>query len=421
MTYLWQFLAIVVFISLSAFFSMSEMVFSSANRLRLENAAEDHVKGAKLALDIQTHFDSTLSAILVGNNLVNIATSSLGSVIAVGLWGEQWTWVMTLILTVTVIIFGETMPKIIAKKNANRLVLMLCYPIRVLSILLKPVTWIVVGLVNLVMLIIPKPRVSRSEDEAQQELQAIIETAEDEKVLAEELSDMLLSALEFDELNVREVMTARVDMEAIDMDDDWETILEIADNSHYSRLPVYRSSTDQIIGVLHLNTLYRSLALEEQVELSALITEPVYLYKTTRLPLAVSILREAHQHLGVVVDEYGGTMGIVTIEDIMEQLVGEIWDENDIVEEEIVERSLGIYELDGDMQTFEFAELMGWQEDDIEAESLTVGGLTTELHGTFPKVGDVIRLRNAEITVLAMEPRRVSRVLVKVTPENGEE
>lgn len=415
-----QVLAILIFIVCSAFFSMSEMVFSSANRLRLENAAQNNVKGAKLALNIQSHFDNTLSAILVGNNLVNIATSSLGSVIAIVLWGEEWTWVMTLLLTVAVIIFGETMPKIIAKKNANRLVLILCYPIRVLSVILKPVTLIVVGLVNLIMLLLPKPRQHRSEDEAQQELQALIETAEDEKVLEEELSDMLLSALEFDDINVREVMTARVDIEAIDVDDDRESILEIADNSHYSRLPVYRDSIDQIIGVLHLNKLYRKLVMEERVELSSLISQPVYLYKTTKLPVAVNILRAANQHMGVVVDEYGGTMGIVTIEDIMEQLVGEIWDENDIVEEEIVERSVGIYELDGDMQVFEFAELMGWPEDCIDAESVTVGGLTTELYGTFPKVGDVIILRNAQIKVLEMEPRRVSRVLVTLTPESEE-
>ncbi len=412
------YIAIVVFVALSAFFSASEMVFSSANKMRLENAAENGIPGAKLALKIVNHFDDTLSAILVGNNLVNIATSSVGSVIAITLWGEQWTWVMTLALTVTVIIFGETMPKILAKKNANRWVTILCYPVRFLSILLKPVTLIVVGLVNLIMLLLPKPNTKRSEDEAQQELQSIIETAEDEKVLDEDRSELLQAALEFDDISIQEVMTARVDMEAIDIEDDWEEILDILDNSKYSRLPVYEGRVDNILGVVHINQVYQRLVTDQITDLRPLLQEPTYLYKTTKLPLAINILRDSGQHLGIVVDEYGGTMGIVTVEDIMEALVGDIWDEKDAPEpEEVVERSSGIYELDGGMQVSDFAELLDWRESDIEAESVTIGGLTTELYGTFPQVGDTVTLRDAQIKVLEMDGLRVSRVLVTQTPE----
>ncbi len=412
-----QVLSIVIFICLSAFFSASEMVFSSANKMRLENAAEDNLPGAKLALKIINHFDDTLSAILVGNNLVNIATSSMGSVIAVTLWGEEWTWVMTLVLTITVIIFGETMPKILAKKNANRWVTLLCYPIRFLTLILKPVTFIVVGLVGLIMLLLPKPSVSRSEDEAQQELQSIIETAEDEKVLDEDQSELLQAALEFDDINVREVMTARVDMDAIDIDDDWEDILEAVEQSHYSRLPVYQDSMDNIIGILSINKLYRRLVYAEKLDLRTLLEDPVYLYKTTKLPLAMNTLRGSRQRLGIVVDEYGGTMGIVSVEDIMEELVGDIWDEKDIVEDaEVVEHSEGVYELDGDMQIYDLIELLQWKESDIDAESLTVGGLVTELYGTFPKAGDIVTIRNAEIKVLEMDGRRVDRVLVTLNP-----
>ncbi len=411
-----QVLAIIIFVCLSAFFSASEMVFSSANKMRLENAAENNLPGAKLALRIVNHFDDTLSAILVGNNLVNIATSSLGSVIAVTLWGEQWTWVMTLVLTITVIICGETIPKILAKKNANRWVTVLCYPVRFLSILLKPVTWIVVGLVNLIMLILPKPNTKRSEEEAQQELQSIIETAEDERVLDEEQSELLQAALEFDDISVREVMTARVDIEAIDIDDSWEDILEAVELSHYSRLPVYEDSIDNVIGILSINKLCRRLVYAKDLDLRTLLEEPIYLYKTTRLPAAMNTLRTSRQRLGIVVDEYGGTMGIVSVEDILEELVGDIWDEKDIVEDdEIVERSSGVYELDGDMQLYDFAELMDWKESDLDAESQTVGGFVTELYGTFPKKGDTITVRNAEIKVLQMDGRRVDRVLVTLS------
>ena len=242
------FVAVIVLIALSAFFSASEMSFSSTNKLRLENMADDEVKGAALALQIAEKFDDALSAILIGNNLVNIAMSSIGSVMAILIAGEEWTWVATLVITVLVIIFGETMPKIVAKKNANKLVLVFCYPIYALTILLKPLIWIIVGAVNLIMKLFPEKIGTRDEDEAQQELQSIIETAEDENVLDEDRSELVQNALEFGDTRVSEVMTARVDIEAVDIEDSWEELLEIAENSSYSRLPVYEDSIDNIIG-----------------------------------------------------------------------------------------------------------------------------------------------------------------------------
>jgi len=409
-----HFIAIIVLVALSAFFSCSEMVFSSANKMRLENAAEDGNANAKLALRITERFDDALSAILVGNNLVNIATSSIGSVIAVTLWGEEWTWVSTAVLTVSVIIFGETMPKIIAKKNCNRLALILCYPIRFLTIVLKPVTLIVVGLVKLIMLFLPKPQLSRDEDEAHQELQSLIETAEDENVLDEVQSEMLQAALEFKDISISEVMTARVDSVAIDIDDGLENILKQAETLTYSRLPVYEGSIDNIIGILYLNRLYRHLAVEDEVDLRSILISPIYLYKTTKLLPAINKLRSARQHLAIVTGEYGGMVGLVTLEDIMEELVGDIWDENDIdEEEEVVAHSAGVYELDGAMQMSDFIDLMDWKEDEVDAESTTVGGWTTERFGTFPKEGDSFQFMDIELTVLDMEVRRVRRVLVK--------
>lgn len=421
--------AIIICIALSAFFSCSEMVFSSANKLRLENAAENGSSAAALALKIMEKFDNTLSSILVGNNLVNIATSTLGTLILVNLIfggdadaADNWTWVSTLILTVTVIIFGETIPKIIAKKNANKLATVLCYPIRFLSIVLFPVTLIVVGLVNLIMLVLPKPKVDRDEDEAQQELLSVIETAEDENVLDEDKSELLQNALEFEDVMVMSVMTARVDITAIDIEDGWDEIMEKVAASPYSRLPVYEGSIDNIIGILYLNRLYRHLATEETVDIRSILNPPVYLYKTQKLPVAINELRSAKQHVAIVVDEYGGTFGLATMEDMLEQLVGEIWDENDIVEEdEVVEHASGIYELDGDMQMDDFAELMEWRLDDLDAESVTVGGWTIERYGTFPKEGDGFAFRNIELKVLEMDGLRVSRVMVEVKEDEAKE
>ena len=412
------FVAIIVLVCLSAFFSASEMSFSSTNKLRLENMVDDGVKGAALALKVAEKFDDALSAILIGNNLVNIAMSSIGSVMAILIAGEEWTWVSTLLITVFVIIFGETMPKIVAKKNANKFVLVVCYPIYALTLLLKPLIWVVVGLANLIMLLLPKERTVRDEEEAQQELQSLIETAEDENVLDEEQSELVQNALEFGDTRVSEVMTARVDIEAIDIEDDFEEIMEIIEASSYSRLPVYEDSIDNVIGILYLNKFYRRLTDQETVELRAMLSNPVYVYKTTKLPVALKAMRNAKQHLAIVTDEYGGTLGIVTMEDILEQLVGEIWDENDIVEEdEVVEHSNGVYELDGDMQLSDFCELMDWDEDELDAESATVGGWTIEMHGDFPKVGEGFTHDGVMLEVLEMDGLRVERVLVKKIEE----
>lgn len=407
--------AMVVMVALSAFFSASEMSFSAVNKMRLESMAEDDVRGAKLAMRVEEKFDDALSAILIGNNLVNIALSSLGSVVAILIAGEEWTWLATAVVTVVVIIFGETVPKIVAKKNASSLVRIFCYPVRFLTIVLKPAILIVVGLINLVMKVLPKEKSELDEDEAHQELQSLIETAEDENVIDEDRSELVQAALDFSDVRVSEVMTARVDIAALDADDDWETILEEVENSTFSRLPVYEDSIDNVIGVLYLNKFYRSLTEADRLNIRELLSRPIYVYKTTKLPAALNELRAAKQHLAIVTDEYGGTLGVVTIEDIMEQLVGEIWDENDIVEEdEVVERGKGVYELDGDMQMSDFIELMGWKEDDLEAESATVGGWTTEMYGSFPKEGDSFDFENINLKVLEMDGRRVSRVLVTV-------
>ena len=313
MSIVWYFVALVVLIALSAFFSASEMSYSSANRLRLEKAAEDGSRRARAGVGILDHYDRALSAILIGNNLVNIASSSLGSVIVILLAGEQWTWVSTGVLTLLVIIFGETMPKIVAKQNANGIALRNAYVIRALSVILYPVIWLVVGLVHL----ITRPLRGDTgdgdpEEAASQELQSIIETAEDEDVLDEDRSELLRSALDFSDISASEAMTARVDMVAIDIDDDWDDIVRIIDDSSYSRLPVYSGSVDNIIGFLYLNRFFKAMMDGRPDDLRAQLIPPCFVYKTTRLPDVLAKLRREQKHLAVVTDEFGGTLGVIT-------------------------------------------------------------------------------------------------------------
>ena len=411
---------IALCILLSGFFSGSEMAYSSCSRLRLEHLRDSGSKRAGVAVKICERFDDALSAILIGNNLVNIAASSLITVLVVHLTGSDGkVWLGTLIVTVLVIIFGETIPKICCKKSANRVSERYAYPVRALTVVLRPLVWLVVKTIELLTRSL-KGEEDETDEEAVEELQSIIETAEDEEVLDEEQSELVQAAIEFDQISASEVMTARVDVVAIDIKDDFDEILSLIEQAPYSRLPVYQGSIDNIIGVLYLNHFLKALTEDGHTDIRSLLMPPCFVYKTMKLPQVLNALKKARQHLAIVSDEYGGTLGVLSMEDVLEQIVGDIWDETDTVEQEVVQRSKDEYELDGDMVLSDFLELLGIDEDDFQAESETVGGWTVESFGSFPQVGDSFRFRDWELTVLAMDGRRVEKILVKaVPPEQG--
>ena len=413
---------ILVCLCLSAFCSAAEMAYSSCNTVRLENLRDDGSKRAAAAVRITDRFDNTLSAILIGNNLANIAASALSSVLVFLCFGsDRFTWAATSLITVLVIIFGETIPKITAKKTANTLALRYAYAVRGMTALLQPVVLPVVGLTRLIT---GREETSDETDgeEAVEELQSIIETAEDEDVLDEDRSELLQAAIDFSEISAHEVMTARVDVCAIDIDDDWNDIVSVVENAPFSRLPVYEDSIDNVIGVLYLNHFLKALSEKKtKPDIRSLLMQPCYVYKTMKLPAVLSLLRKARQHLAVVTDEYGGTLGVISLEDVLEQIVGDIWDDTDEIEQMVVERAEGEYELDGDMTVGEFLELVGIPEEDFETESATLGGWTVERFGDFPRKGDSFRYENLTVTVLAMDGRRVEKVQVRLDPPQKEE
>ena len=382
--------------------------------MRLENLRDDGSARAAVAVKITEKYDDALSAILIGNNLANIAASSLSSVLVILLMGsDKYAWAATVILALLVIVFGETIPKITAKKAANTLALRYAYAVRGMTVVLKPLIWLVVGLTHL-LTGGKAPEEEIDGEEAVEELQSIIETAEDEEVLDEDQSELLQAAIDFSEISAMEVMTARVDVCAIDIEDDWNEIVAAVEEAPFSRLPVYEGSIDNIIGVLYLNHFLKALTEEGgRTDVRKLLMQPCYVYKTMKLPAVLSLLRKAKQHLAVVTDEYGGTLGVVSMEDVLEQIVGDIWDDTDVIEQEIVERAEGEYELDGDMNIYDFLELVGIPEEDFEAESATLGGWTVERFGAFPQKGDSFRYEDLLVTVLEMDGRRVEKLLVK--------
>ena len=411
---------IVLLVLCSGFFSASEMAYSSCNRIRLENAAEEGDEKAKKALKITEKFDDALSAILVGNNLVNIAASALGSVAVMMTLGEDYAWVSTLAITLAVILFGETIPKITAKKNATKCATAFSGVIRFLMLVLRPVTWLVVTLVDLLTAGM-KGEENDDEEAAVEELHSIIDTAEDENVIDEDSSELVNAAIDFADISVSEVMTARVDILAIDIDDSPEDILETIAESSYSRIPVYQDSIDNIIGILSLNHYLKSAVDDRNVDIRPLLMQPYFVYKTMKLPAVLSLLRDSQQHLAIVTDEYGGTLGVVSMEDVLEELVGEIWDETDVVEDEIKVIEDGVFEVDGDTVVSELCSLMDWEIDSFDFESETVGGWCIEFLDQFPDPGSSFTYRNVEVTVTEADERRVKKVTVKILHDENEE
>ncbi len=431
---------IIVCLCLSAFFSASEMAYSSCNSMRLESIKDDKGKGwkkAATAMKIVENFDQALSAILIGNNLVNIAASSMSSVLviivmtAAGLNPDNYGWLSTLVITILVIIFGETMPKISAKRNATKIAMRNAPFVNFLMIVFKPIIWIVVKTIALITKPL-KGEEDANQEESVEELQSIIETAEDEGIIDEDDSNLMQAAIDFADKSAMDVMTARVDVCAIDIEDSWKDIKATIDSSIYSRIPVYEGTIDNVIGILHLNKLFKTLAnIEEQgkaideeeapIDIRTLLMPPCYVYKTMKLPKVLNQLKGAKQHLAIVTDEYSGTLGVVSMEDVLEQIVGEIYDETDVVEPELVKHNDTEFEVDGGMPVDDLLELAGINEDDFDADSNTVGGWTIESIGSFPNEGDSFTYRNMTIKVLKMDGMRVEKVMVKIDPKVEEE
>lgn len=409
-------IGIIICVILSGVFSAAEMAISSCNRIRLENEAKDGKKGAKTALKLNDDYDDTLSTILLTNNLVNIAASALSTVYIILLTGsDRLNWLITAIVTVLIIIFGETVPKILSKRYCNQIASFVAGFIQLLIYVLKPINVIVVGITGLLTKGLDRFERDNSDEEAQEELQAIIETAEDEGVIDADQSDIVSNAIDFSDVSALDVMTARVDVEAIDINAYMDDILELIVKSPYSRMPVYDGSIDNVVGIIHLNALLKAFAKESQPDIRELMLKPCFVYKMAKLPHVLDVLKQSRIHLAIVTDEYSGTCGVISMEDVLEAIVGDIWDETDTIEEDVIEND-GELIIDGDMLIDDFCELIEVSENDFPYESQTAGGWCIEYIGDFPKTGDTFIYSDYEITIIKASDRRVERIsLVKTS------
>ena len=422
----WAYLVIFVMVCLSAYFSASEIAFNSANKMRLRRAAEGGSETAKIAYDITEKFTTVLSAILIGNNLANIAVSTCTTLIVLNLFKNNVALASTLAtiaVTVVILIFGEILPKVIAKQNADSVVRFIAIPTRILTIILSPFVFIVMLLINVLRKIWGKDHKDDDPTVTEDELVTIIDTIEEEGLINEEQGELLQSTLDFRDTTVEKIMTPRIDMTAMDIDSDEYRITEmLSDNAQYSRLPVYSESIDNIIGILSLTRYYKATLGEEKPDIRALLMKPCRIHKTMKLPAALAKLRDAKMHLAVVIDEFGGTLGIVTMEDILEELVGDIWDDTDVIVTECISTGENTYEVACDMNIDDFfAEIDFAKPEDFSCEYTTMGGWAIEMLDSDPHVGDSFRYENLFVIVAQMKKECVEKLTVLVEPNPAED
>ncbi len=332
----YTFLLIVILLIISSFFSMSETVFSSVNVIRLKTFIEDGKKGSKKALWITENHDLTLTTILVGNNLANIALATTSVTVFTNIFVNQPSIINlmnTLVMTTIILIFGEIVPKSFGKNNAEIISLKISHLMYWVIKIMKPVTWVFLKIKKWFIKDFAKA-ISVTGDE----LETIIDVMEEEGSIDEDEAEMLQSVLDLSESKVYEIMTPRVDMVGIDITDSIESIKELFFESHYSRVPVYESTRDNVIGILYERDFFTKLIKGGEIDLRSMIKEPTFVSRSMRVDTLIETLQRNNSHLAIVSDEYGGTSGIVTMEDALEELVGEIYDEHDEVQDEFIKK-----------------------------------------------------------------------------------
>ena len=394
---------IAVLILLSGFFSCVETAFSFANTIRLKSLSDNGNKRAKNALWVCDNFDKALTAILIGNNIVNLGCSSLATILCLNLFENYGAAIATGGTTLLVLTFGEVIPKCIGKEKSDGIVLHTGLILKVLTYILTPFVILFTGLKSLVMKIghIKKDSPSVTEDE----LKYIIETIEEEGILEEQESELVQSALEFDEKTAQEILTPRVDVTVIDIEDSKEEIHDLIIKERYSRIPVYEGDIDNIIGILHTRD-YLEKVIDGDADIRSMLIPAHFIYKNQKLSDILNDFRANKLHIAIVTDEYGGFLGIVTMEDLLEEIVGDIWDEDEDVEHTCTKISDNNYLVSGDMELDELFELFNIKPDN-EIESNSVGGFIVEQFGDIPIRGQKVEYEGVIFTVKRVKNRRI--------------
>ena len=412
-------LIILALLLFADYFAVCETSFAAVSRIRLKTAMERGDRRANKAMYVCEHFDKAITTILIGTNIVHLSCASYVTVLVTRRWGLSAVTLSTFVTTLVVFFVGEMLPKSIAKKYSLRLALGTASSLVFFMHLLTPISFVLTKIGEFAS------RLTKGDSEVsvtEDELYDIIENMTDEGDLDSEQGDLVHSALAFGDLTAESILTARVDMETIDVDDPLEEILAQVKASRHSRIPVYQDSIDNIIGVLQIRRFMREyLQKREKTDLRSLLDEPYFVHQSAKIDELLSVMSSKKINMTIVTDSYGGTVGIVTVEDILEELVGEIWDEDDEVVEPCVDHGDGSYSFDADVDIEDAFEFMDYEDPgETDFDHKLLGEWAYEQFDAIPQEGDSFPYNGLRITVEKVQQRRIMKLRIQRLPEGGE-
>ena len=404
-------IGILICVVFSGYFSASETAFTTINWIRLKTLAEDGDAGAKLVLKVSENYDKMLTTILIGNNIVNIASASMATLIFAALLADQdlGASVSTAVMTIVVLIFGEVSPKCLAKENPESFARFSAPILKFLMFILTPINFVFMQWRKLLSLVFKKKPENRM---TQEELITIVDEAQSEGGIDEENGELIRSAIEFDDVDAREILTPRVDLVGVDKETPFEEIAKVFEQNPFSRLPVYEESIDNIIGVVHEKDYFCALQ-QGNCSLESIQTKPLYISGTVKVSDLLRMLQHYKVHMAVVVDEFGGTEGVVTMEDIIEELVGDIWDEHDVVVNYFQKINDTTYKIDCRAALDEMFDFLDVKASDDDYDCVTVNGWVMEKLEKIPAVGDSFDFEDLHITVTKGTAHHATELTVK--------
>ena len=400
---------IILLVAFSAMFSSCETAFSTVNKMRLKNNADQGSAKAAKALRLAESFDNSLTTILIGNNIVNIASTSISTVLFTDLFGAKGVGIATVVMTVVVLIFGEILPKTFAKENSEKCAYFFARPLSALIVLFTPLSFIFTAIKNTVSKLYSSSEKTPSVTE--DELKCIINEIEEEGVLEESESDLVRSALDFDETIVSEILTPRVKVVGVEINSSIEEIKNVFLTEMYSRLPVYEKNIDNIVGIITQKDFFKMIS-ENRSDIQNIIQDVVFISEFKLINDALHEMQRSKTHMSVIIDQYGGTKGIITMEDIIEELVGEIYDENDEITPLMTKISDDVYEASGELTVTEMLETLGYPGNYIATNANTVSGWIMELTGHIPDQGELIQNDCFEIRITEMNGKKISKIQI---------
>ena len=406
-----QLVILVILLSASAFFSSAETALMTSNKLKIRNLAENGDKRAKKVLDITANTDKMLSAILIGNNVVNLTASSLSTTLTLKIFGSSLVGIATGILTFLILVFGEITPKNVASKNAENMALAYIGVISVIVTVMTPVIFIVNKVAGAVIYIFTK---NSDENNAvtEEELRAMVEYSHEEGVIENEEKKMIVNVVDFGDTVAGDIMVPRVDMVMVDEKSSYEEILQVFREERYTRIPVYEETPDNVIGILNVKD-FLLIEDKENFVMKELLREPLYTYEYKKTSALMMDMRKTGANIVIVLDEYGITAGLITLEDMLEEIVGEIRDEFDADEDEGITKVSDLeYLIDGSTNLDDINDRIGLELSSDEYES--IGGLIMEKLGRIPAEGEIINFDNIVLTVKKMDHARIEKVCLKL-------